>query len=127
MAGWHGTGAYRTGLVVALVVAFLTVWTTIVRDDGSGAGFFMIILAVGVGWFAAGFRATGMARAMVGVAAMQMCLGALIATAPVTANVPGGPLKVLLFNGFFSVLWLISAALFSLAAKGEHEAAIGEY
>jgi hypothetical protein len=108
-------------------VAFLTVWTTIVRDDGSGAGFFMIILAVGVGWFAAGFRAAGMARAMVGVAAMQMCLGALIATAPVTANVPGGPLKVLLFNGFFSVLWLISAALFSLAAKGEHEAAIGEY
>ena len=126
MAGWQGTGAYRTGLVVALVVAFLTVWTTIVRDDDSGAGFFMIILAVVVGWFAAGFRAAGMARAMVGVAGMQMCLGALIATAPVTANVPGGPLNVLLFNGFFSLLWLISAAFFSRAAKGEHEAGIGE-
>lgn len=127
MAGWNSTGAYRAGIVVALVVAFLTIWTTIVRDDGGGASFFMIILAVGVGWFAAGFRAAGIARTMVGVAVMQICLGALIATAPVTANLPGGPLKVLLFNGFFSVLWLISSALFGLAVKGEHEAAIGAH
>lgn len=127
MAGWHRIGAYQTGIVLALVVAILTVWITIVRDDGNGAGFFMIILAVGFGWFAAGFRAAGMARAMVGVATMQMCLGALIATAPKTANVPGGLLKVLLLNGFFSVLWLVPAALFRLAAKGEHEAAIGKH
>jgi hypothetical protein len=124
MAGRNGIGAYRAGIIVALVAAFLTVWTTIVRDDGSGAGFFMIILAVGVGWFAAGFGAAGMARAMVGVSVMQMCLGALIATAPVTAHLPDGPLKVLLFNAFFSLLWLISAALFSFAAKGKHEAVI---
>ena len=123
MAGWNGAAAYRMGVVVALVVAFLTIWTTIVRDDGRGAGFFMTILAVGVGWFAAGFGAAGMARTMAGVAVMQICLGALIATAPVTANLPGGPLKALLFNGFFSVLWLISAALFSHAAKEEQEAA----
>lgn len=82
MAGRNGTGAHRSGIVVALVVAFLTIWTTIVRDDGGGASFFMIILAVGVGWFAAGFRAPGMARTMVGVAVMQICLGALIVTAP---------------------------------------------
>ena len=125
MAGWTGTGTYRTGLIFALVVTFLTIWTTIVRDDGGGAGFFMIILAVGVGWFAAGFRAAGMARTMVGVAVMQICLGALIATAPVTAYLPGGPLKVLLFNGIFSVFWLISAAFFGLAVQGERQAAMG--
>ena len=124
MARPSGNGAYRSGIVVAFAVALLTVWTTIVRDDDSGAGFFMTILAVGVGWFAAGFRAAGMARAMVGVAVMQICLGALIATAPVTADLPSGPLKALLFNCSFSVLWLISATLFRAAAKGEHGVAI---
>src|SRR5690242_16964307 len=107
-----GSGAYRSGIGVVILASFLTVWTTIVRDDGSGAGFFMIILAVGVGWFSASFRPAGMARAMVGVAAMQLCLGALIATAPITAAVPDGPLKAVLFNLFFAALWLISGAFF---------------
>lgn len=111
------SGTYRSGVGVAILASFLTVWTTIVRDDGSGAGFFMIILAVGVGWFAASFRPAGMARAMVGVAAMQLCLGALIATAPITAAVPDGPLKAVLFNVVFTALWLVSAAFFRAAAK----------
>src|SRR3546814_5821132 len=33
---------YRLGWVVAVSAALLTVWTTIVRDDGSGEGNFMI-------------------------------------------------------------------------------------
>lgn len=44
-----GSRAYRVGVAVALVASFLTVWTTIVRDDGTGMGYFMVILA-GVGW-----------------------------------------------------------------------------
>ena len=112
-----GSGAYRAGIAVAVLAAFLTVWTTIVRDDGNGAGFFMVIMAVGVGWFAAGFRAEGMARTMVGVAAMQVALGSLIATAPITANVPGESMKALLFTGFFVVLWMVSGAFFRTAAK----------
>ena len=114
-----GSGAYKTGVAVAVLGAFLTVWTTIVRDDGNGIGFFMVIMAVGVGWFAAGFRAAGMARAMVGVAVMQAAVGSLIATAPFTANVPGESLKALLFSGFFVLLWLVSGAFFRAAAKGE--------
>ena len=84
-----GSPAYRAGIAVAVIASFLTVWTTVVRDDGNGIGFFMVIMAVAVGWFAAGFRAAGMARTMVGVAIMQAMVGMLIATAPVTANVPG--------------------------------------
>ena len=110
-----GSGAYRAGVAVAVVAAFLTVWTTIVRDDGNGIGFFMVIMAAGVGWFAAWFRPAGMARTMVGVAAMQAAVGSLIATAPVTANVPGESAKALLFSGFFALLWLISAAFFRAA------------
>jgi len=93
------------------------VWTTIVRDDGNGIGFFMIIMAVAVGWFAAGFRAAGMARTMAGVALMQAAVGTLIATAPITQAVPGESAKALLFSGFFVLLWLVSSAFFRAAAK----------
>ena len=110
-----GSGAYRAGIAVAAVAAFLTVWTTIVRDDGNGIGFFMVIMAVGVGWFAAWFRPAGMARTMVGVAVMQAAVGSLIATAPVTANVPGESMKALVFSGFFVMLWLVSGAFFRAA------------
>ena len=109
--------AYCAGVGIAIVASFLTAWTTIVRDDGTGIGYFMVIMAAAVGGFAAWFRAAGMARTMLGVAVMQLCLGALIATAPVTANMPGGAPKVLLFNGFFAALWLISAAFFHAASK----------
>ena len=108
---------YCAGVGIAIVASFLTAWTTIVRDDGTGIGYFMVIMAAAVGGFAAWFRAAGMARTMLGVAVMQLCLGALIATAPVTANMPGGAPKVLLFNGFFAALWLISAAFFHAASK----------
>jgi hypothetical protein len=73
-------------------------------------------VAVGVGWFAASFRPAGMARTMVGVAVMQAAVGSLIATAPVTANVPGESMKALVFSGFFMLLWLVSAAFFRAAA-----------
>ena len=111
--------AYRAGVAVAILASFLTVWTTIVRDDGTGAAYFMVILAVGVGWFSASFRPAGMARAMLGVAAMQAILGALVATAPVTATMPGGVPRALIFHTFFTALWLVSAAFFRAASKRE--------
>ena len=112
-----GSRSYRAGVGVAVLASFLTVWTTIVRDDGNAIGFFMVIMAVGVGWFAAGFRAGGMARTMAGAAIMQAAVGSLIATAPITANVPGESVKALLFSGFFALLWLVSGAFFRVAGK----------
>jgi hypothetical protein len=117
-----GTRAYRAGVGMAMLAAFLIVWTTIVRDDGNGIGFFMVIMAVGVGWFAAAFRPAGMARTMVGVAAMQAAVGMLIATAPVTANVPGESMKALLFSGFFLLFWLVSGLCFRTAGLRRGEA-----
>jgi hypothetical protein len=114
----NGSRAYRAGVAVAGVASLLLVWTTIVRDDGNGIGFFMVIMAVAVGWFAAWFRPAGMARTMLGAAIMQAMAGMLIATAPITASVPGESLKTLVYSGFFALLWLISAAFFRAAAKG---------
>ena len=109
--------AYRAGAAVALASSFLTVWATIVRDDDSGIGFFLVILAAAVGAFAAWFRAAGMARTMLGVAIMQALFGLAVATAPSTASLPGGAFQALLFNGFFTGLWLVSAALFHAATR----------
>lgn len=113
------SGAYRAGVAIAMLTSLLTVWTTVVHDDGNGIGLFMVIMGAAVGAFAAEFRAAGMARTMIGVAVMQTMVGALIATAPITASLPGGVPRALLFSGFFALLWLISAAFFRAAAKGE--------
>jgi len=111
-----GSRAYRAGIAVAIVTSFLIVWTTVVRDDGTGIGYFLAIMAAGVGGFAARFRPAGLARTMLGVAIMQLLNGVAIATAPVTASMPGGVLKPLLSGAFVAALWLISAALFRAAA-----------
>src|SRR5688572_13789908 len=98
--------AYRAGVAVAVLTSFLTVWTTIVRDDGTGMAYFELVMAAVVGGFAASFRPAGLARAMLGVAVMQALLGVAVATAPVTAIVPDGPSRALLFSGVFAALWL---------------------
>jgi hypothetical protein len=122
MRRW-GKKAYLAGVAVALVTSFLTVWTTVVRDDGNGIGFFLLIMATMVGGFSAWFKPAGMARTMLGVAMMQALLGALIATAPSTASMPGGSFRALLFSAIFAVLWLVSAAFFRIAAKSDQRAA----
>ena len=112
----EGRRAYRAGVAVAVATSFLTVWTTIVRDDGTGIGFFLVIMAAAVGGFAAWLRPPGMARTMLGVAIMQALFALAIATAPSTANTPDGGFRTLLFSGIFVLLWLISGALFRASA-----------
>lgn len=117
----NGSGYYRTGIAVAIATSFLTIWTTIVRDDGNGLGFLMLVLAALVGAFSAGLRPAGMARAMLGVAIMQALLGIAVATAPTVASVPGGSFKALLFSGILTALWLMSAALFRFASRSNQD------
>jgi hypothetical protein len=114
-----GSRAFRAGAAVALVTCLLTVWTTIVRDDGTGMFFFEIVMAAVVGSFSAWFRAAGMTRTMIGVAIMQLLVGIAIATAPSAGGFPGGPPRALLFNALFALLWLTSAAFFRAGAKGD--------
>ena len=106
-----GGNLYRVGWVVAVVAALLTVWTTIVRDDGSGEGNLMIVLAVAVSAFAARLTAAGLARAMLGIAAMTVAMGLLMATDPSTPYVE----RAMLWTGVLTFLWLASAALFRAA------------
>jgi hypothetical protein len=116
--------ANRAAVAIALVASFLTVWTTIVRDDGTGMSYFLVIMAAMVGGFSAWFRPAGLARTMLGVAIMQALLGVATATAPSTASLPDGSFKALLFSGFFAALWLTSAASFRLASRRDHKAGV---
>ena len=115
--------AFRIATGLAALTSLLTVWTTIVRDDGTGAAYFMLIMAAVVGGFAASFEAAGMARTMVGVALMQAMLGLLTATVPSTASLPGAAFKVLVFHGVFTLLWLAAAVLFRSADRSSPEQA----
>ncbi|WP_375397519.1 hypothetical protein [uncultured Sphingomonas sp.] len=115
----NGGRAYGLGVAVALTTSFLIVWTTIVRDDGNGIGFFMLIMAAAVGGFSAWFRPAGMARTMLGIAIMQALLGVAMATAPSIASTPHGAVKILLCSGLFMALWLVSAVCFRAAAKAD--------
>lgn len=112
---------YRAGVIITALMSLLIVWSSIVRDDGNAIGYFMVIMATGVGWFAAGFRPAGMARTMIGVAAMLILLGIAIATAPVTAGQPGGPLMAILYSAFFAFQWLVAALCFHAAARLDSE------
>ena len=93
MTGLSENGTYRAGVAVAVLASFLTVWTTIVRDDGTGIGWFQVIMAAVVGGFAAWFKPAGMARTVLGLAIMQALLGIAIATAPSSASMTGGLFK----------------------------------
>lgn len=109
--------SYRAGVIVGVATSFVTVWTTIVRDDGNGLEFFMVIMAAAVGAFAAWFRPAGMARSMLGAAIMQGLVGVAIATAPLTAVVVNGPSRALALSGLLAASWLVSASFFRAAAK----------
>jgi hypothetical protein len=123
MTGFSESRAYRAGVAVALVASLLTVWTTIVRDDGTGMSYFLLIMATVVGGFSAWFRPEGMARTMLGIAVMQALLGVAVATASSTTSMPDDSFKALLFNGVFTALWLTAAAFFRVASKRDHKVA----
>ena len=108
---------YRIGLALAVLAAFLTVWSTIVREDGQGAASFMVTLAAAVGAFAVRMEGAGMARAMVGVAIMQVALALLLATAPTTIAQPDGPMRALIWGAVLAGSWLASAVCFRRASR----------
>lgn len=109
--------AYRAGAAVALVTPVLILWTSIVRDDADGIGSIMLVLAAAAASFTAWLRPAAMARAMSGMAVMQVFLALAMATAPPIAATSGGVFRELVSGGVFASLWLISAVLFRVAAR----------
>ena len=115
--------AYRLALGAAVATPFLLLW--IIGAVGligvEGDPFDRIyggVIAVGViGALIARFRPRGMARVMV-AAAFAQALVAVIALIIGKQHSPvSSVIEILGLNGFFVVLWLVSARLFVRAAR----------
>ena len=111
--------AYRGGVGLALAAAFLIVWANgavgMIGDEGTAYTmvFYGVIGVALVGAFAALFRPTGMALAMLsaGIAHVAVALGGLSID-------PRGAVV----SAVFAALWLLSAALFRRSARQQAEA-----
>lgn len=108
---------------VAVVAALLLGWMSLAvgiigAEDNPLNLMYVGVYATGaVGALLARYRARGMAMALMATAAAQM----LVAVVAIMAAVSGDHgwvevLRQLALNGFFAVMWLVSAVLFRLAA-----------
>ncbi len=127
LAAWmSGNRAYRAAVGVAVVAAFLMAWISLAvgiigPEDNPLNLMYVGVYAVGfIGALLARYRAHGMARTLLATAAVQV----LVAAVATVAAFAGGygwieVLRQLVLNGFFVAMWLVSALLFRLAARGD--------
>ena len=115
-------GAYRFAVGIALAGAFLLLWVNgavgIIGDEGNDANLlFFGVLAVGiVGAALARFKAGGMVRALIGMAAAQVLVAIVALIAGWGSTAPIWPRDILFMTLFFSTFWLLSAWSFRRAA-----------
>jgi hypothetical protein len=124
-----GSAAYRVGALIALAAAFLLVWMNaavgIIGSEQEDANILYggVLAVVLVGTLAARLRPGGMALTMAAAALVQLLvpLAAPIfgAGARAAAWIP----QVLMLNGVFAAMWLLSAWLFRRAAARQGSAA----
>ncbi|OHE84693.1 MAG: hypothetical protein A2579_10195 [Lysobacterales bacterium RIFOXYD1_FULL_69_11] len=127
LAAWmSGNRAYRAGVGVAVVAAFLMAWVSLAvgiigPEDNPLNLMYVGVYAVGfIGALLARYRPRGMVRTLLATAAVQ----ALIAVVAMVSALTGGygwieVLRQLVLNGFFVAMWLVSALLFHRAARND--------
>jgi hypothetical protein len=107
---------------LAVVASFLLIWINLAvgiigSEDNPANLMYAGVLAIAIGGaMIARFRAGGMARALLATAIAQALVAAI---AIVGGLVPpyNTTQQILVLNGFFVVLWLLSAWLFRRAAR----------
>jgi hypothetical protein len=113
--------AYRLASAGALLTALLLLWVNLAvgvigAEDNPANAWYLAIYVVGIlGAAVSRLRAKGLAVTMAAMALTQAGITAL-AIARDAGGEWAGPAELLFANGFFIVLWGISAVLFALAA-----------
>ncbi len=114
--------AYRGGVFVALASALFLTWANlavgIIGSENEPANLMYFgVLAVGIiGALAARFRPSGMARALLAMAGAQALI-AVIALLAGMDEYPGSSVaEILLINGLFAGMFVVSALLFQRAS-----------
>ncbi len=117
--------SYRFAMAIAGVGGFLVAWINgavgIIGNEENDANllFFGILGVAAVGALIARFKASGMARTMAFVAGLQVFVAAFAIAADLGADSPGWPRGLLSITAVITLVWLLSAWLFSRAAKRE--------
>jgi hypothetical protein len=110
--------AYRAAVGVALVAAFIMVWANgavgIIGSENNPANLmYYAVLAIGIaGALIVRFQSRGMARTLVATAVAQGGVAVIALIYRV-----GEAAEIVVVNGFFVALWLISARLFGNATR----------
>lgn len=112
-----GNNVQRLAAGLALFTALFLVWSSlavgIIGDGGSADLMYASVLTVGIiGTIRARFRPEGMAQALFATAIAQAAVAAIALVAGL-----GTPLEIVLVNGFFITLFVVSALLFRRAAR----------
>lgn len=113
--------AYRAAAAVAVATSFLLIWINLAAGIiGSETNplnllYAAVIGAALIGAIVARFKPDGMARALAATATVQALVGVVAVTAG--RNDPPGLIGLVVLNGGFAALWLLSAALFRKAAR----------
>lgn len=113
---------YRSAVGVALATALILLWVNgavgVIGSENNDANLMYIgVLGIGViGAVIARFQPRGMSFALLATAIAQafVTLVAIIGRLGLPAS---GPLDLLLLNGFFIALWVVSACLFRQTAR----------
>jgi len=112
-----GSLAFRAGVAIAVVIAFLVVWVSgavgIIGDEDNPANlmFGCVLLVAAAGAYVGRFRAPGLARAMLAAAFLQ-------AVVTIIARMIGS-IEGFVAGGVLTAAWLLAAWLFSRAARAE--------
>lgn len=115
-------GRYPLALSMSLISACLLLWLSlgvgIIGKDGDPANrmYFAVLIIGVIGSLAARFRPRGMAVTL-GAMALAQAVIAAIALIQKLGHPWSGALELILLNGFFIVLFFVSAALFTLAIR----------
>ena len=113
---------YRSAVGVALAAALILLWVNgavgVIGSENNDANLMYIgVLGIGViGAVIARFQPRGMSFALFATA-LAHALVTLVATIGRLGFPASGPLELLLLNGFFIALWVVSACLFRQTAR----------
>ena len=114
---------YRLAAGVALAAGFLLIWMNaavgIIGDESNDANLmFFGVLAVGlIGGVVTRLKPHGMARTLFATALAQALVAVIALIGGLGSTAAAWPKDILILNGFFIALWLLSAALFQKAAR----------
>ena len=123
-----GIIAYRAAVGVAVTAAFVLIWINLAvgligSEDNPANLMYGGVLGVGIlGALIWRFQPHGMARALAATALAQALVGAIALIAGLGSTGANGPGTIVVLNGFFAALWLISAWLFRKAAREQTSA-----